>query len=58
MNRGWLSVVVFVVSFVVIAGPGPSSVAGEPSGYWAKAAVPFMEVGDERRLIFPSPNGR
>ena len=58
MNRGRLSFVVFVVSFAVIAGPGPASVAGEPSGYWAKAAVPFMEVGDERRLIFPSPNGR
>ena len=45
----------FVVVLSTLSTP---SHAADPVGYWARAASPFQEVRDQRRLIFPAPNGR
>ena len=47
-----------MIGVVMLALPARRSVAADPSGYWATTATPFQEVRDERRLIFPTPNGR
>ena len=49
------AVLMLLGALALTGSPAP---AGEASGYWAQRAIPFQELRHERRLIFPSPNGR
>jgi hypothetical protein len=51
-------VVSFALALILIALSPFVSEAADASGYWAKTATAFQEVRDERRMFFPSPNGR